>query len=175
MISTVSHPSSLSIPTESCPPIYHPQRQQPQRPSYARSRPQPQPQQRQRYRSLSGSGGSNTASETSSWDGEQDHRNANMNRRPSLPANGLDYQQQQLQQQQHQSSHHHRQYPNGSYSQQQSQPLTPLTPSNAPVIRHPLWRLECFSCGTTLCEQAMQGHLVGDTTRKLFSTNQATG
>ncbi|KAI8606781.1 FAM72 protein-domain-containing protein [Dissophora ornata] len=116
-----------------------------------------------------------------------------MNRRPSLPVNQHQlYQQQQQQQQQYQSNYGQHQYHNAhqsSYSQQQhqlqmmlreqqqqQQPLTPSTPSSsAPVVRHPLWRLECSSCKTTLCEQAMQGHLVGDPSKKLFSTNLAIG
>ncbi|KAF9909729.1 hypothetical protein BX616_011070, partial [Lobosporangium transversale] len=62
--------------------------------------------------------------------------------------------------------------------QQQQQPSMSSTPppfNNAPVVRHPLWRLECSSCKATLCEQAMQGHLVGDPSKKLFSTNLAIG
>ncbi|KAG0210482.1 hypothetical protein BGX33_004902 [Mortierella sp. NVP41] len=42
-------------------------------------------------------------------------------------------------------------------------------------MRHPLWQLDCKSCKTTLCEQAMLGHLAGDSTKKLFSTNLVVG
>ncbi|KAF9586316.1 Protein fam72a [Lunasporangiospora selenospora] len=79
------------------------------------------------------------------------------------------------------SSQHHRQQ--SMYEQQQynrshrdQMPTTPATPSSStPVVRHPLWRLQCSSCKSVLCEQAMQGHLVGDPSKKLFSTNQAIG
>ncbi|KAF9293653.1 Protein fam72b [Linnemannia elongata] len=43
------------------------------------------------------------------------------------------------------------------------------------AVRHPLWRLDCKSCKTTLSEQAMLGHLAGDPDKKLFSTNLAVG
>ncbi|KAG0229951.1 hypothetical protein BGW42_001279 [Actinomortierella wolfii] len=53
--------------------------------------------------------------------------------------------------------------------------LPPIQSHGPPAVRHPLWRLECKSCNAVLCEQAMQGHLVGDPSKKLFSTNLAIG
>ncbi|KAK3830609.1 MAG: hypothetical protein J3R72DRAFT_252885 [Linnemannia gamsii] len=43
------------------------------------------------------------------------------------------------------------------------------------TVRHPLWQLDCKSCKTTLCKQAMLGHLAGDPDKKLFSTNLTVG
>ncbi|KAF9428986.1 hypothetical protein BGZ94_000215 [Podila epigama] len=177
------------------------QQQQQNRPSQQQQQQgnAPQPQQRQRYRSLSGGNGGGPIH---SWTGnENSHANhqqgpygpegpsamPGMNRRPSVPVNHYYLQQQQQQQQNyrnpHQSSYaQHREHNQQQQQQQQhpsqpQQPLTPSTPSSnpTPVVRHPLWRLECSSCKTVLCEQAMQGHLVGDPSKKLFSTNQAIG
>ncbi|KAI7831697.1 FAM72 protein-domain-containing protein [Gamsiella multidivaricata] len=189
MVSTtiLSHPPALSI----SPLPYTASDQYVQQHPYQQHVP-PQPQQRQRYRSLSGSGGPQATPGTSPWGGEQDVQNPVMSRRPSLPVNQHQMYQQHRHQhsQQYQNNYAQRQYHSAhpsSYSHQrellmsrdqqhQELPLTPSTPSSiAPVVRHPLWRLECSSCNTTLCEQAMQGHLVGDPSKKLFSTNLATG
>ncbi|KAF8947930.1 hypothetical protein BGZ47_007326 [Haplosporangium gracile] len=43
------------------------------------------------------------------------------------------------------------------------------------AVRHPLWQLDCKLCKTTLCEQAMLGHLAGDPDKKLFSSNLTVG
>ncbi|KAF8981973.1 hypothetical protein BGZ46_002027 [Entomortierella lignicola] len=88
------------------------------------------------------------------------------------------------------------------YERTMQRPLTPITPSSTPSpgslpfanntssvqdntttttnvigsdIRHPLWKLECRVCTKVLCEQAMQGHLLGDPSQRLFSTNLAIG
>lgn len=188
---TLSHPPTLSIPSVPYPSNSHysqqaaMQQMQQQEQQQQQQQQQQQHQQRQRYRSLSGGEGPYSAQQSGPWGGPE----PNMSRRPSLPVNHHQLQQMNnpyLQQGYH-NSHQ------SSYSQQQQQlvmreqqqhhqqqhqqpPLTPSTPSSsAPVVRHPLWKLECASCKTTLCEQAMQGHLVGDPSKKLFSTNLALG
>ncbi|KAF9156869.1 Protein fam72a [Actinomortierella ambigua] len=110
---------------------------------------------------------------------------------PSISIPSVPYQQQQHQQQQ---SHHPRtssgtgpdphRRPSLPYQDGLRTPITPTSgstpslppqPHGPPAVRHPLWRLECKSCTAVLCEQAMQGHLVGDPSKKLFSTNLAIG
>ncbi|GJJ72560.1 hypothetical protein EMPS_04918 [Entomortierella parvispora] len=230
---TLSHPPTLAIPSVPYPPPTHSNN------GYLNQQQHTQ----QRQRSLSGSGPAG-GSVPPSWGAptrahspeEEEHMArlalANMNRRPSLPANHPYHhpmerlpshdprRQQQIlqQQQQSQQSYFRQQHGNnsmGGRSSASSQqppagavPLTPNTPTSsssssssgpappsltssnsnsnsnssngagAPppqVVRHPLWRLDCQSCKTTLCEQAMQGHLVGDPSKKLFSTNLAIG
>ncbi|KAF9419824.1 hypothetical protein BGZ76_004196, partial [Entomortierella beljakovae] len=118
--------------------------------------------------------------------------NANMNRRPSLPVNNPHYHPMERQPSYDPRRqpgypggfHFHRQQPQDQH-QRIGRPLTPQTPTSAspimidssiaPVVRHPLWKLECRQCSTLLCEQAMQGHLVGDPSQRLFSTNLAIG
>ncbi|KFH66132.1 hypothetical protein MVEG_08233 [Podila verticillata NRRL 6337] len=190
---TLSHPPTLSISSVPYPPNSHyaqqqqlQQMMQPPPPPNA-SHAQPRQQGRQRYRSLSGGSGGGPIH---SWTGNENaHQNQqgpygpggpsgmpSISRRPSVPVNHYYQQQQQGYHSLHQSSYsQHRDQHQQSH---QHQPLTPSTPSSnpaPPVVRHPLWRLECSSCKTTLCEQAMQGHLVGDPSKKLFSTNLAIG
>ncbi|CAO3568967.1 unnamed protein product [Mortierella alpina] len=162
---TLSHPPTLAIPSVPYPPNNHHSQQN-----------------RQRYQTLSGGRGSQSAPVTPQWqeaDGGQGVH-GNMIRRPSLPVNQHQYPHQQPQHN-HPNSHgqqgqHHAAHQPSYNHQQPPLPLTPSTPPpSAPAVRHPLWRLECSSCKTTLCEQAMQGHLVGDPSKKLFSTNLALG
>ncbi|KAF9383019.1 Protein fam72a [Podila verticillata] len=189
---TLSHPPTLSISSVPYPPNSHYAQQQQlqqmmQPPPPNASHAQPRQQGRQRYRSLSGGSGGGPIH---SWTGNENaHQNQqgpygpggpsgmpSISRRPSVPVNHYYQQQQQGYHSLHQSSYsQHRDQHQQSH---QNQPLTPSTPSSnpaPPVVRHPLWRLECSSCKTTLCEQAMQGHLVGDPSKKLFSTNLAIG
>ncbi|KAF9153137.1 Protein fam72a [Linnemannia schmuckeri] len=180
---TLSHPPTLSIPSVPYPSNSHYSQQASLQ---QLQQQQQQQQQRQRYRSLSGGGGPYSAQQSGSWGGPE----PSMSRRPSLPVNHHQHQQmnnpyaQQGYHNSHQSSYSQqqqqlmmREQQQHHHQQHQQPPLTPSTPSSsAPVVvRHPLWKLECASCKTTLCEQAMQGHLVGDPSKKLFSTNLALG